>query len=278
MPLARRSECGSGGIDKSDYDMPLHVGALFVILFVSAAAAGFPILATRVPGLKIPSWVFFTMRHFGTGVIIGAAFIHLLPPAFVYLSDPCLGDFWVKDYPAISGVITMSSVFLVVVLEMLLHPARKAPRAQARQLAARQVSVEEEAQLGCGCTSNARVVPADEAGISQQKQPCHMSQELTRLDTDRHEASVPGNETAQSPLKDQSEMGMHGVRPTEAMTPEQKHRWEILQCLLLELGILVHSVFIGMTLSVSIGNNFIVLLIAIIFHRKSNHHINAITE
>jgi len=232
----------------SDYDMPLHIGALFIILFVSAAAAGFPVLATRVPGLKIPSWVLFTIRHFGTGVIIGAAFVHLLPPAFVNLSDPCLGRFWVKDYPAISGVITMSSVFLIVVLEMLLHPACWTPRTQtltassSHQLTARHVPVEEEA----------------------------------RIKSSKHEASDTVNTTTQSPLRDQPDIGLHNVRWTEVMTPEQRQRREILQCLLLELGILVHSVFIGMTLSVSTGNSFIVLLIAIIFHRKSNDHISEI--
>lgn len=41
----------------------------------------------------------------------------------------------------------------------------------------------------------------------------------------------------------------------------------ILQCLLLEAGILFHSVFIGMAVSVSTGPAFVVLLIAISFHQ-----------
>lgn len=41
----------------------------------------------------------------------------------------------------------------------------------------------------------------------------------------------------------------------------------VLQCLLLEAGILFHSIFIGMALSVSTGPAFIVLLIAISFHQ-----------
>lgn len=44
-------------------------------------------------------------------------------------------------------------------------------------------------------------------------------------------------------------------------------RRQVLQCLLLEAGILFHSVFIGMALSVSTGSAFIVLLIAISFHQ-----------
>ena len=41
----------------------------------------------------------------------------------------------------------------------------------------------------------------------------------------------------------------------------------LLQCLLLEAGILFHSVFIGMALSVSTGPPFLVLLLAISFHQ-----------
>lgn len=41
----------------------------------------------------------------------------------------------------------------------------------------------------------------------------------------------------------------------------------LLQCLLLEAGILFHSIFIGMALSVATGPPFLVLLIAISFHQ-----------
>lgn len=40
-----------------------------------------------------------------------------------------------------------------------------------------------------------------------------------------------------------------------------------LQCLLLEAGILFHSIFIGMAVSVATGTAFVVLLIAICFHQ-----------
>lgn len=45
------------------------------------------------------------------------------------------------------------------------------------------------------------------------------------------------------------------------------HQRALLQCLLLEAGILFHSIFIGMALSVSTGPPFVVLLIAISFHQ-----------
>lgn len=66
-----------------------------------------------------------------------------------------------------------------------------------------------------------------------------------------------------------------GVMPHEGHTlsmaelaTSQTLRKARLQCVLLEVGILFHSIFIGMALSVSIGSEFVILLIAIAFHRK----------
>jgi hypothetical protein len=52
------------------------------------------------------------------------------------------------------------------------------------------------------------------------------------------------------------------------LSEKQKHNKDVMQVFMLEVGILFHSVFIGMSLSVSVGNEFVILLIAIVFHRK----------
>ena len=51
------------------------------------------------------------------------------------------------------------------------------------------------------------------------------------------------------------------------LSTQQLQQKMLLQCMLLEAGILFHSVFIGMALSVSVGPPFVVLLIAISFHQ-----------
>jgi len=52
------------------------------------------------------------------------------------------------------------------------------------------------------------------------------------------------------------------------LSPEEQQKRQILQCLLLEAGILFHSVFIGMAVSVATGPPFVVFLIAIAFHQS----------
>jgi zinc transporter 1/2/3 len=54
---------------------------------------------------------------------------------------------------------------------------------------------------------------------------------------------------------------------TRLSTEDEKKRL-LIQCLLLEAGILFHSVFIGMAISVATGTPFVVFLIAISFHQS----------
>lgn len=60
-----------------EYDggLGIRVSALFVILVCSTGLTLFPVVATRVPKLRIPLYVYLFARYFGAGVIIATAFI-----------------------------------------------------------------------------------------------------------------------------------------------------------------------------------------------------------
>lgn len=59
--------------------MPLdQVLNLPVIVFAaSISGAGFPVVAKKVKWMKIPPSAFFFCKHFGTGVLIATAFVHV---------------------------------------------------------------------------------------------------------------------------------------------------------------------------------------------------------
>ena len=63
--------CGSGN-STAPYNLGLQVGALFIILTVSASACAFPLVAAKVPQLRVPVTFLFVVRHFGTGVLLAA--------------------------------------------------------------------------------------------------------------------------------------------------------------------------------------------------------------
>jgi zinc transporter 1/2/3 len=68
--------CGSDA-DGAEYDFPLHVAAVFIVFFASIGGCGFPVVAKKVRWMKIPPKIFFFCKHFGTGVLIATAFVHV---------------------------------------------------------------------------------------------------------------------------------------------------------------------------------------------------------
>ncbi|KAK2749839.1 hypothetical protein FQN57_005253 [Myotisia sp. PD_48] len=286
---ARRNQaCESGLGQDVDYNVPLHVGALFIILFVSSSACAFPILAVKFPRLHIPSGFLFLVRHFGTGVLIATAFVHLLPTAFISLGNPCLSSFWTADYPAMPGAIALAAVFLVTTIEMIFSPAQRmcgSPRDICRS-----VTVNDAAEDSSEPENDDNAV---QTGVDQH--PGRPQPDLTRGYSFREHESLCGRSTSFGRrLNRVSVSGRSDVAPDvletapersgnrskeivqekhpESLThsilsPEQKRQKAVVQCVLLEIGILFHSVFIGMALSVSIGNQFVVLLVAISFHQ-----------
>ncbi|KAK6223573.1 plasma membrane zinc ion transporter [Colletotrichum tabaci] len=230
----RRSTCPTGGLgDEDAYNTPLHVGALFIILAVSFLACALPLIAAAVPGIRIPRPFFFAVRHFGTGVLLATAFVHLLPTAFTLLGNPCLSSFWVEDYPAMPGAIALAGIFLVTIIEMVFQPARH------------MTHVPDDSVFSGPTTTTTTTIPGQES-----RSPSQADERLSkRVDEENRPVA---------------RLDAHGAL---VLSPAQQHQKDILQCMMLEVGILFHSVFIGMTLSVSVGHEFVILLVAIAFHQ-----------
>ncbi|OOF96236.1 hypothetical protein ASPCADRAFT_514570 [Aspergillus carbonarius ITEM 5010] len=231
--------CGSR--ERGAYNTPIHVFALFLILVLSTLACSFPVLARRFPRLPIPRRFLFLSRHFGTGVLIATAFVHLLPTAFVSLTDPCLPRFWSQTYRAMAGFVAMISVFVVVLVEMF-FALKGAGHVHGNSTSEDQ---DEEINYRDGVGDDIHLDSIEEHTPAQSSGP--------------HERTSAG-EPSRSNYKDLAVS-------TEGRDMEQSPQRQLLQCLLLEAGILFHSIFIGMALSVATGTPFIVLLVAICFHQ-----------
>lgn len=73
-----KPQCGGPGDgEPKEYDLLLHVLGLFLVLLASSLGAGFPVAAKKIRWLKVPPKVFFACKHFGTGVLIATAFVHV---------------------------------------------------------------------------------------------------------------------------------------------------------------------------------------------------------
>jgi zinc transporter ZupT len=261
---------------------------------VSGTGCAFPLLVLKFPKLRIPASFLFGTKHFGTGVLIATAFVHLLPTAFTSLGNPCLSSFWTTDYEAMPGAIMLASIFFVTLIEMIFSPARhvcggnegvaavsrrpEEPTEQATiepsrpQEPMRRTESDASMRVRNLGVVNGRVGSISRTLSRYREDP----QRLDTVESIRSESENPAvddkvasEEYAVEEKKESQEQDQESGGHNPVLSPEQVHKKAIMQVFLLEMGILFHSVFIGMSLAVTVGNDFTVLLIAIVFHRKS---------
>ncbi|KAK9427088.1 Zinc/iron permease [Lipomyces doorenjongii] len=94
-----------------------RISSIFVIGFVSTAVTLFPYCAKYVPWLRIPKYVYLFARYFGSGVIIATAFVHLLDPAYSSIGpNTCVGmtGKWASySWPPAIVLVTLFLTFLI---------------------------------------------------------------------------------------------------------------------------------------------------------------------
>ncbi|KAG6337374.1 hypothetical protein ID866_1697 [Astraeus odoratus] len=203
----------------------LRIASIFVILVGSATGALFPVLAKRSSWLHVPRIVYDTAKYFGSGVIIATAFIHLLGPALDELGSPCLSPAW-SDYPY-ALALAMLAIFIIFIVELL------AFRWGTAKLASLGVVHDPH---GHGVGSHAAHGPEPLIPDARFMKDSQSQFEKTDLEAANRNLTLDENALGQ-----------------------------IVGVFILEFGVLLHSLFIGLTLAVD--PDFKVLFIVIIFHQ-----------
>jgi zinc transporter 1/2/3 len=227
--------CGSGGGDGSS--LGLRVASVFIILVGSMFGALFPVLAKRSTWLHVPKPVFDFAKYFGSGVIIATAFIHLLASGVSELSSPCLSPDWAL-YPY-SLAFCLLSIFGIFIVELLAFQWGTAKLAK--------IGLSYDAH-GHGIGAHSSHGPEGvqtELQVTAEKDPS--SSDIESNGNQRPFSSDPKNEDKESFNFDDNVLAqMVGVG-------------------ILEFGVLLHSVLIGLTLAVT--SEFVTLFVVIIFHQ-----------
>ena len=224
------SDLACGKILLENYNMPLHIGSIFIVLVSSGLGVLIPLISgwfrkTRDSDSDAPLttdrntsadfgrgkglWtnVFFVARHFGTGIIISTAFIHLLFHGFVMFQNECVGHL---SYESTAPAIAMASALITFMFDFI------------GSRIAHKTSVPES--------------PSSENGS-------HDHEKNTRFS---------------NAMMDDG----HGHHVDAAFAAEQN--WQVM---LLEAGIIFHSIMIGVTLGAGSGAGWVTLLIVIVFHQ-----------
>ncbi|KAI9058947.1 Zinc/iron permease [Trametes sanguinea] len=98
-----------------DADVVTRLLIMVVIFAVSLAAVSFPTITETYRSIRVPSICFFIGKHFGTGVILSTAFVHLLQDAFKALQSPEVNQRWRVDNWA--GMIVLGSLLIIFLVE-----------------------------------------------------------------------------------------------------------------------------------------------------------------
>lgn len=214
----------NAGGNEYNGDMGARISSIFVIGAVSTILTFFPVLARRVPRLKIPLYVYLFARYFGSGVIIATAFVHLLDPAYSEIGPAsCVGLTGGWSTYSWPPAIALSSAMFIFLLDLV-----------AERYVEIKYGVNPEQNVEDIVTGQA----ANENALQSQRAFEKMFQEdfIDGDDLDGHARNLAV-------------------------------RQQMAAFLILEFGVLFHSVIIGLNLGVS-GDEFSTLYVVLVFHQS----------
>ncbi|KAF4342450.1 zinc-regulated transporter 1 [Fusarium beomiforme] len=232
----------------NQYDGPLgiRIGALFVILVVSTAVTFFPVVATRIPRLKIPLYVYLFARYFGSGVIIATAFVHLLDPAYSEIGPAsCVGMTGGWSTYSWPPAIALSAAMITFLFDF-----------------SADYYVQSRYGLPHDHTEVEDTITTANHNGHQHSDDGSNSRGLVSNGND------PENGTAEKLSGGYADFKELQHLDGDSEVTELEFKTQIAAFLILEFGVLFHSVFIGLNLGVAGRDDFDTLFPVLVFHQS----------
>ncbi|KAJ7264564.1 hypothetical protein O6H91_15G023800 [Diphasiastrum complanatum] len=225
----------------------LKVAAIAAIFTASAIGVALPLLGKRLKFLKTDGNLFFIAKALAAGVILATGFVHILPDAMEALTSNCLPEYPWKKFP-FAGFIAMFSSLGTLVVDFVAteyfekrHKQHEQPEFESLQNGS-----------GEGITSGPANGGKQVVEHIDGDKP-HMHIVGMRAHAASHSHSHPEGHHA---CVDSSHEHVHGHfghshTSTSGMDDELTHIRHAVISRVLELGIITHSVIIGLSLGVS---------------------------
>ncbi|KAI4647447.1 uncharacterized protein J4E79_010305 [Alternaria viburni] len=229
-----------------------RISSIFVIGFVSTLVTYFPVIARKKPSWKIPLGLYTFARFFGSGVIVATAFIHLLDPAYEAIGPgSCVGESgaW-AEYPWCAAIVLTSimAVFCVDLGAEVYVERHFGVKKEESEVSNNAFLRSDNGTTTIGVAPVAMVDPESGNNPIQDRQngdQDHHRKHTASLRSYHSEASLCTTSTA--------------ARLSFAQ--------QIGAFLVLEFGIIFHSVIIGLNLGV-VGDEFKTLYPVLVFHQS----------
>ncbi|KAJ1728370.1 hypothetical protein LPJ61_004065, partial [Coemansia biformis] len=263
------ADCYASGVD--NWNMGLHVGAIFIILATAGLGVYLPVLARFVPFLRLPRIAITLGKHLGTGVIIATGLIHMLPASSESLNDPCVGD-RMGGYSGWPGVLAMMAIFAMHLLEFVLTHHAMGKHGHSHGLPGITSTAD---NMGTAAAAMRTGADSNQTASLHSHADGHEDSADSHLDKPLYIGKLGASSTPSPQVQENCDAvavhthhtHVHGASFLSSNEAEEMaaHRYKA-STYILELGICAHSVIIGLTLSVATGTSFTTLLIAIVFH------------
>lgn len=224
--------------DSKSLTLKFKLGAIGAILGAGAFGVGLPLLGKRISVLRPENDIFFMIKAFAAGVILATGFIHILPEAFEGLTSPCIGETPWQQFPFAAFTAMVASIGCLMVDSLATGHYRKV-----------HFSGKDGGNTKEGSTTN-KVVDVERS--DEHAGHVHVHTHATHGHSHGHGGGSLTGEGEE--LGDQlSKLDLIRHRVTAQV---------------LELGIVVHSVIIGITLGTSQKLDTIKpLMVALSFHQ-----------
>lgn len=215
-----------------------RISSIFVILIVSTFCTLYPVLAKRVTWLKINKWFYSFARNFGIGVIIATAYIHLLDPAYEEIGGlSCVGS--TGNWAIYSWC---PAIMLLTIFITFLSDLGSSVYVERKYGAVHQHDFDEIEQT-----------------IVNQNQPIHDSEGGAVEEDCEHDHDAA--------VKDKKSVNSFTDSDVDSTAANMSFKSEFAAFLILEFGVLFHSVMIGLNLG-SVGKEFSTLYPVLVFHQS----------
>jgi zinc transporter 1/2/3 len=274
-----------------NYNLHWHVSGIFVVLGASGLGAfGTMLLGDRVHK-PMAAKIVQVLKMFGIGVVAATAWIHLLPDAFEQFSNHCLSGLWASYGVNWIGVFALLSTFGLQLLELFMgmhtgSDGEAHPHTHLRE-SMRFTEVEDsKGEANSAFLRNEETgesIPIKSNSIRSSPAPTAKPSARNSPGLQPRKSTLPKNPVLDqqegrrqdSELDDSSRSGSINDSPgqstyrTVEISPKKKGSRvrRLMMIIVLESGILIHSLVIGVTLGVAEDDVFTPLVAAISFHQ-----------
>lgn len=248
--------------EEREYGINVTFLGIFAVLVCSLIGTILPIIFRNKSYFREDTITFGSVKLFGTGVILGVAFIHMLSPANELLTSQYTFKLFNESYTSFSGVFAIIGIlithFVQVYASHFLRGNHKHDHLHAHS--------EKDCNNKSLKQQKSEIINLEE-GIDLSTCNKYPSENLSKSSNDSDETNVIGKEWHEKNNKvsivsaaDDCASNQHEI----LHMLERKERQ--LVCYLLEMGISLHSILIGIAFGLE-THGLIVLMIALMFHQ-----------